>query len=329
MNSELNSKNIQTFLDILLNRRAREYVLQKYGEKGFDIFTGYLDWEFLDLYEIVEQELQYLETARKILSEEAPEGLLKTYDLDTNDDYFEKIELVTDNLRKKIDSRNIIQKYPEIEIMFSLTADVYLKHFNEERREFFNQNQENSVRKLLRTLVDFYSYLKQREDVVDEENVLGRKLIVLISMLDEITLCFNLGDVLTEEEDIECKHIVNERIIRATMLDEIYRKKREQQINKDKLRNLCREIIADLEKALYLQWVLNYNEVEPILKTLLGKMKLFMKEGVNLPYEKIIKDLKETFEPIYLRNKEVEDEKRGEFLEKISEVEEYLESNKR
>ena len=57
MNSELNSKNIQTFLDILLNRRAREYVLQKYGEKGFDIFTGYLDWEFLDLYEIVEQEL--------------------------------------------------------------------------------------------------------------------------------------------------------------------------------------------------------------------------------------------------------------------------------
>ena len=66
--------------------------------------------------------------------------------MDTNDDYFEKIELVTDNLRKKIDSRNIIQKYPEIEIMFSLTADVYLKHFNEERREFFNQNQENSVR---------------------------------------------------------------------------------------------------------------------------------------------------------------------------------------
>ena len=148
-------------------------------------------------------------------------------------------------------------------------------------------------------------------------------------MLDEITLCYNLEDTLTREEEIECPQIVNERIIRASMLDEIYRKKRKQQASRIKIRNLCREIMADLGKALYLQWVLNYDNVEPILITLIGKMKMFMRERVELPYEKMIKELKETFEPIYLRNKKVENEKRRIFLGKIYEIEEYLENSKK
>ena len=113
------------------------------------------------------------------------------------------------------------------------------------------------------------------------------------------------------------------------MLDEIYRKKRKQQADKKKLRNVCREIIADLRRAKYLQWVLDYNEVEPILDTLIGKMKLFIEEEVDLPYEKIIKQTKESFPNVYLRGEEVEEEKKRGFLEKIRKLEEYLKKHEK
>ncbi|MHA1218155.1 MAG: hypothetical protein ACTSSN_03945 [Candidatus Heimdallarchaeaceae archaeon] len=108
------------------------------------------------------------------------------------------------------------------------------------------------------------------------------------------------------------------------MLDEIYKKKRKQQTDKKKLRNVCREIIADLRRAKYLQWVLDYDEVESILDTLIEKVRIFIEEGVDLPYEKIIKQTKESFPNVYLRGEEAEEEKKREFIEKIRKIEEYL-----
>ena len=144
-------------------------------------------------------------------------------------------------------------------------------------------------------------------------------------MLDELTFCYDLGDTVGERMFEECNHIINERIIRATMLDEIYRKKRKQQTDKKRLRDVCREIEADLGRAIYLQWVLNYDKVEPILNTLIGKLRMFIEEEVDLPYEKKIKQIKECFPHVYLRGEGEEEEKKRGFLEKIRKVEEYLE----
>jgi len=95
-----------------------------------------------------------------------------------------------------------------------------------------------------------------------------------------------------------------------------------EQVDKKKLRDVCREIGADLGKALYLQWILDYNKVEPILNTLLVKIKMFIDEEVELQYEEIIKKIGESFEEVYLRGGE--EEKRRRFKGKIRELEEYL-----
>ena len=135
-------------------------------------------------------------------------------------------------------------------------------------------------------------------------------------MLEDLTFCHDLGDIFGEREYIECEYIIDEGIIRAAMLDELYRKKREQHADKKKLRNISR--------ALILQWILDYDKVHPILNTLIGKIRLFMEDEVDLPYEKIIKQTKESFTHVYLRGEEREEEKRRLFLEKIGKVEEYL-----
>ena len=54
----------QRFIDMITVKRGKESILRDYGEKGFDTFTGYLDWDFLGLYEIVEEELKFFETAQ-------------------------------------------------------------------------------------------------------------------------------------------------------------------------------------------------------------------------------------------------------------------------
>ncbi|MCK4611934.1 MAG: hypothetical protein KAU62_12320 [Candidatus Heimdallarchaeota archaeon] len=329
MNQNQNSRNKQKFLDILTNRREMEFILQKYGEKGFDTFTGFLDWDFLGLNEIVEEELEFFETAQTVLSSDASKELLEMYGLEQKDEYNERIEKLTKNIRMKIQSGNLLQKYPEMEILFSIAAGMYLEHFNEERSWFEKQQQEEMVRDILRTLVQFYENLKQMLDVKDEANIIARKLIIFISMLDELTFCYDLRDTLSEREYDECNNLINEKIIRATMLDEIYKKRRKQQEDKKKLRNVCREIIADLGRALYLQWVLNYDEVESILDTLIGKIRMFIEEEVDLPYEKIIKQTKESFPNVYLRGEEVEEEKKRGFLEKIRKLEEYLKEYER
>ena len=288
------------------------------------VSTGYLNWDFLELITIIEQEFKFFKIAEKILSNDSPNELLELYGLEKKDDYNERIEKLTNSVKMKIESGTFIQKYPEIEIMFSIVVDIYLKHFDKEGRWFEKKQQEETVRDILRTLVQFYENLKQRVDVKDEASVIARKLIIFISMLDDLTFCYDLGDTLSEREYEECEHIINERIIRATMLDEIYRKKRKQQEDKKKLRNICREVIADLRRALYLQWVVNYDEVEPILVTIIGKIRMYIGEGIDLPYKKIIKETKESFPNIYLRGEEREEERRRGFLEIIEKLEEYL-----
>lgn len=321
MNQNLQSQIIREFLDIILMKNQRNHIFQKYGERGFDIFAGYLDWDFLELNKIVEEELKFFDTAKKLLSNKASKELLEKYGLEEKDGYYERIEKLNSNVRMKFKTGKFIQKFPEIEILFSILANIYLEYFNREGR-WFEKKLEEIVRDTLRTLVLFYEKLKINLDVKDEENVIARKLIILISMLDDLSFCYDLGDILSEMEYDECNHIINERIIRATMLDELYRKKGKQQAEKKKLRDVCREIEADLGRALYLQWVLDYNKVEPILDTLLGKAKMFIDEEVDLPYEKIIKETKESFEEVYLRGGE--EEKRRVFLEKIRKIEEYL-----
>ena len=103
----------------------------------------------------------------------------------------------------KIQSGNFIQKYPEIEIMFSIVVGIYLEHFNKEGRWFEKKQQEETVRDILRTLVQFYENLKQRVDVKDEANIATRKLIIFISMLDDLTFCYDLGDTVGELEYVE------------------------------------------------------------------------------------------------------------------------------
>ena len=76
-----------------------------------------------------------------------------------------------------------------------------------------------------------------------------------------------------------------------------------------------------------MQWVLDYNKVEPILDTLIGKIRMYIEEEVDLPYEKIIKETKESFPNIYLRGEEREEERRRGFLEKIEKLEEYLKTH--
>ncbi|MCG3254680.1 MAG: zinc ribbon domain-containing protein [Candidatus Heimdallarchaeota archaeon] len=316
----------QIFTDILTDKKGREYILQEYGEKGFDTFTGYLDWEFLDLFDIVEEELKFLPSVKILLSDDAPERLLSEYSLVNSFSIEEKVKKLADKLNEKVGSSVLLQPFHEVRIIFSIVAEIYERYFNFELRIFSRTKKEKEelVRILLRTLLNFYSTLIQKSKVKDEANIVARKLIIFISLLDELTFCHDLGDTLSEGEYDECNHIINERIIRAAMLDEIYKKKRKQQEDKKKLRNVCREIIADLGRALYLQWVLNYDEVEPILNTLIEKVRAFIKEEVDLPYEKIIKQTKESFPYVYLRGEEVEEEKKRGFLEKIRKLEEYL-----
>ncbi|MCE7737955.1 MAG: hypothetical protein KAU62_02180 [Candidatus Heimdallarchaeota archaeon] len=323
MNKVQESQIIQEFLDFIMINDEKYNVSHQYTK--IDYFsTGYFNWDFLELITIIEQEFQFFKTAEKILSNDAQNELLELYGLEKKDDYNKRIEKLTNSVKMKIQSGNFIQKYPEIEILFSIVVGIYLKHFNKEGRRFEKKQQEETVRDILRTLVQFYENLKQRVDVKDETSVIARKLIIFISMLDDLTFCYDLGDTLSEREYGECEHIVNERIIRAVMLDEIYRKKKKQQANKKKLRNICREIIADLRRAKYLQWVLDYNKVEPILDTLTGKIRMYIEEEVDLPYEKIIKETKESFPNVYLRGEEREEEKKRGFLEKIEKLEEYL-----
>ncbi len=318
---ELDDK--QFLFSIFMKKRGRESILREYGEKGFDTFTGYIDWDFLELNMIVEKELKFLEKAQLILSDQASEEQLKTYGLKEKNDYYEKIGLLTDNLQKKLESNDLIQKYPEVEILFSIVSIMYLEYYDFERREFKDKYHKNLVIEILRTLVQFYSNLKQRGDIIDRQNILGRKLIILTSILDDLTFCYDFEGVPSGELLEECKLVINVRIIRATMMDEIYKRKKKT-ANKSKLKNLCREIIADLERVLYLQWILNYNEVEPILNILIKKIELYIKEGIDLPYEKIIKQTKEHFPPIYLRNEDREGEKRNKFIERINQLDEIL-----
>lgn len=326
MNKVQESQIIQEFLDIIMINDEKYNVSHQYTKIDY-VSTGYLNWDFLELITIIEQEFQFFKTAEKILSNDAPNELLELYGLEKKDDYKERIEKLTNSVKMKIQSGNFIQKYPEIEIMFSIVVGIYLEHFNKEGRWFEKKQQEETVRDILRTLVQFYENLKQRVDVKDEANIATRKLIIFISMLDDLTFCYDLGDTVGELEYVECNHIINERIIRAAMLDEMYRKKKKQQADKKKQRNICREIIADLRRAKYLQWVLDYNKVEPILDTLIGKLRIFIGEGIDLPYEKIIKQTKESFPNIYLRGEEREEEKKRGFLEKIRKLEGYLKTH--
>ena len=83
------------------------------------------------------------------------------------------------------------------------------------------------------------------------------------------------------------------------MLDEMYKKKKEQNADKKKLRNISREIIADLRRATHLQWIVNFNEVEPIFKTLIEKLLVYIKEEVELPYYRLIKQEMESYHYMY------------------------------
>ena len=132
MNQNQKSLNTQAFLDIIKRTYHREKLFQEYGEKGFDTFTGFLDWEFLELNEVVKEELKLFETAQTILFENSSNELLELYGLDKKDGYNERIEKLTNNVKVKIDSENLIQRYPEIEILFSIVAGLYLEHFDTE-----------------------------------------------------------------------------------------------------------------------------------------------------------------------------------------------------
>ncbi|NPD89587.1 MAG: hypothetical protein HGN29_12780 [Asgard group archaeon] len=190
-------KEKERFIDIIYGKRSRENIMNEYGLKGFDTFTGFIDWELFDLFEIVDEELKYLPTAKYILSDNASELFLSKYGLTKEYNIEEKIRKTVENLNKKVNSGEFLQSFPEVGISFSLVAEVYNKYFDFEHRDFNNWEQEELARNLLRALVNFYSSLLQNSNVLDEENVIDRKLILFSTILFDITFCIELSDSLS------------------------------------------------------------------------------------------------------------------------------------
>ncbi|NPD87166.1 MAG: hypothetical protein HGN29_00485 [Asgard group archaeon] len=281
-------KEKERFIDVIYERKTREYLKEKYGEKEFDSRSGFIDWDFLNLFELADEELKYLSTAKYILSEDATETVLSKYDLQKEYSFEKKVEKIAENLNRKIETGDILQPFPEVGIGFSIVAEVYNRFFYFKNRVFEKDEEENLARNILRALVNFYSTILQNPYVKDEENIIERKLILLSTILFKITFCINLGDSLSNQQYYECENIINERLMRSALLYNFYKKKKKQGEKETQIRGLCREILNDLKKALFLQWEVKEKNMRPIFEIYGKKLLEFAGEGIDLPYFEMI-----------------------------------------
>jgi len=282
-----------------------------------------LDCEYLGISQTIIEDIIYLGLVRQVssgyISGETQKILCK-WNIDSYETFVSEIVAqIEEETCKPQQNKEIL----ESKIIFCIIVYIFNEFFGLEVGKFRDKSKEELVRTLMRKSIDYYDTLIHKPNLNNNyKTPISHKLLILVTLNLNISYCYELGNTFDEKLFEECIQNIKSRIIRAALLNEIYKEKKATEGDEGLLKALCNKIIVDIRRALYIQWDIKIKDADIMVSSLCMKIKSYLKEGIILDYHETLGYL---FDEINILSSSIGIFRRGENIDLIPHYLELLE----